>query len=95
MKIPKKLKIGAHLYDVRIVQEGKVLSLSGDAGICQKQEIIEINGAFSQSQQGASLIHEIMHALNAQWDVNDTMHALMEATSQQLYQVLADNKMLR
>lgn len=96
MKIPKKLKIGGHTYEVRFAKGGKHLSLDA-SGITNSKGnlVIEINSDECRSEQEATLLHEIMHALNAQWNSNDTLHTLMEATSQQLYQVLSDNKMLK
>lgn len=89
-KIPNKLKIGGHTVKVKIVPMNHA---SGQWDT--KDNTIMINKDESKSQQEATLIHEIFHALNAQWDMNPTMHAWMESLSQQWYQVLSDNHMLK
>ena len=94
MKIPKKLKIGGHTYEVRLVDDGEALFLDGEGAISRDTHIIEINSRYPQSEKEATLLHEIFHALNATFD-EGTNHMLVESLSQQLYQVLKDNKMLR
>lgn len=91
MKIPNQLKIGGHTYKVRVIE------FTNDGYGEEKhtpQEII-INKSLSQTQKEATLIHEIMGVNNAVMHGSDTLHALLEATSQQLYQVLKDNNLLK
>lgn len=84
MRIPKKLKIGGHWVTVR---------LSGDIednGISdtEKNEII-LNKRLPQSQLEATLIHEVFHFLNT-----TIKHDLLDSLSEQIYQVLKDNKLI-
>lgn len=94
MKIPKKLKIGGHSYEVRIVKDGDILFFAGEGATSRSSHIIEISEDYPQSEKEATLLHEIFHALNSQFD-EGINHILIESLSQQLYQVLSDNKMLR
>jgi signal recognition particle receptor subunit beta len=91
MKIPKTLKIGAHTYKVRVME------FTDDANGDQDSRTgeIRINKEDIATQQGASLIHEILHVCNATLSGSEMGHALLEAISQQIYQVLEDNKMLK
>lgn len=92
MRIPKKLKIGGH--SIKIVV-GKVAE--GDCGEfdVMKNQII-INKNLPQSQQEATLIHEIFHVLNTTFDNGHNFsHSLLDSLSEQFYQVLSDNKLLK
>lgn len=91
MKIPKTLKIGGHTVTVDCSKElenrsGEWLSDSNTIRICK---------TLPPSQQEATIIHEILHAINSEWDTTQVGHILLESISQQLYQVLADNKLLK
>lgn len=88
MKIPKKLKIGGH--NIRVV----IKEYEAGSGFSDftKGEII-INRDHPKSQQECTLIHEILHFCNA--NMSDGLeHVLLESLSQQIYQVLKDNKLL-
>lgn len=91
MKVPKKLKIGGHVITVDCSQELKGINGSFDY---TKNEI-QIDKTLPQSQKEVTLIHEVMHAMNAEWNSSSDWHALMDSTSEQLYQVLKDNKLLK
>lgn len=88
MKIPKKLKIGGHL--VSVVFDSTRFE-TDDSGLSDrnKNEIV-IDRHLAQSQQESTLIHEILHYINAPLD-----HALLDSLSEQLYQVLSDNDLLK
>jgi len=89
MKIPKKLKIGGHIYT--ILQKKEWDNSSNEDGYCDttKNEIC-ILSTIPQSQQEAVLIHEIFHALNCALS-----HELLSSLSEQLYQTLKDNKLIK
>lgn len=90
MTIPKKLKIGGHVF--KIVRA----KLEDAHGMCDiGNNTITISNKLTKSQAEVTLLHEILHATNAQWDENSNMHLVMESIAQQLYQVLSDNKMLK
>lgn len=88
MIIPQTLKIGGHIYKIEI-KEMK------DCGECDyANNTISLNKDHAQSQQEATLIHEIFHAINANFDESSISHMLLESLSQQFYQVLKDNNLL-
>lgn len=91
MKIPKTLKIGAHTYKISIVEFAD--GTNGDHS-SQTNEI-RLNKDDTHTQQVASLIHEILHGINATLSGTEVGHALLEAIAQQFAQVLLDNKMLK
>lgn len=91
MKIPKKLKIGGHMVKVDCSKE-----LPGrDGEWMQQKNLIKICKTLSQSQKEVTLIHEIFHAINSEWNNSPDRHALMDSLSGQLHQVFTDNKMFR
>lgn len=90
MKIPKQIKIGGH--KVKIVYK----KLEGSDGLWDStKNQITINSELPPSQKEVTLIHELLHAINANWSETQYGHAMLESISQQLYQVLSDNKMLK
>lgn len=85
MKIPAKLKIGAHTYKVQFVGElDKCGATNRDNGT------ISIAKEMAQSHKEVTLLHEILHALNSELD-----HTVLDSLAEQLYQVLSDNKMFK
>ena len=85
MKIPKKLSIGGHTVKVVLKELNEI-----DGEFDKETNTIYVDPRLSESQQAATLLHEIFHAMNSEFEgVN---HVLMESLSQQLFQVLRDNK---
>lgn len=91
MKIPKKLRIGGHTITIKEVDISTGASAEWDI---YKNEI-RIDPTLPQSQKEAGLIHEIFHVLNQVMTIDNSFHATLESLSEQLYQVLSDNNMLR
>lgn len=91
MIIPTKLKIGAHLITIDCSQDLKG-EMFGE--YLPNEDKIRICKSLSQSQKEATLIHEVFHVINACFD-EDFAHALLESLSQQFYQVLIDNDLLK
>lgn len=89
MKIPTILKIGGHKVKVSI-EDLEAVECSGDWD--STKNLIRIHSEETKSQQEATLLHEIMHAMNANF-TESFGHAFLESFSQQLYQVLKDNKL--
>lgn len=58
------------------------------------RNLIRICKTLPQSQKEGTLIHEIFHFLNTSLD-DGIGHALLDSLSEQFYQVLKDNRMLR
>lgn len=87
MKIPSKLKIGGHIIAVEVVKKTD----NNNCGEWQPFENrIQLDANQPQSQLEVTLLHEIIHAINI--SIED--HALVESLSQQLYQVMVDNKLV-
>lgn len=92
MKIPKQLKVGGHTI--------KVTLDDGDKEECGSYDVfkneITISPKLPKSQQEATLIHEIFHVLNTTFENGHNFsHALLDSLSEQFYQVLSDNKLLK
>lgn len=88
MKIPKKLKIGAHIYEIVLTKD---LFEGATCGIqLRKERKLGINSDLPETHQGATLFHEILHAINSELD-----HTFLDSLAEQLYQVLSDNSMLK
>lgn len=88
MKIPKTLKIGAHDYEIVVTKD---IFEGATCGIqLRKESKLGVNSDLPESHQGSTLFHEIFHALNSELD-----HTVLDSLAEQLYQVLADNSMLR
>lgn len=61
-----------------------------------RSNTITISDDIPQSQQEAALIHEIVcHAVNSTFSSQHIGHALLDSISEQLYQVLKDNDLLK
>lgn len=89
MIIPKKLKVGGHIFDV-------VIEKMDCMGSCNSTDnIINISKDAVQSQKEATLMHEIFHAINTTFSGGHNFsHALLDSLAEQFYQVLRDNKLL-
>ena len=91
MEIPKKIKIGGHI--VKVSCKEKLENLNGDFN--WETNTIRIDKSLPQSQKESTLIHEIFHVLNTTLDEIPLGHALLDSLSEQFYQVLSDNKMIK
>jgi len=91
MKIPKKLKIGAHEF---IVEEKEIEDKAcGYTSFIKAR--ITIDSRLPQTQKESTLIHEILHTLNTTLDDDRLGHSLLDSLAEQLYQVLKENKLLK
>jgi hypothetical protein len=92
MKIPKKLKIGGHVFKI----EQKNLK-----GICGETDFvtstISLRKDMVKSMKESTLIHEIIcHAINSTFTGESHLaHAYMDSVAEQLYQVLKENNLLK
>ena len=93
MKIPKKLKIGGH--SVKVVFTDRLPD--NDCGYADfENDLIKIDAKLSQSMKEITLIHEIFHWINSDFHSDGVIsHSLLESLSQQFYQVLKDNRLLK
>jgi hypothetical protein len=91
MKIPKKLKIGAHTFTVEFK---KLKGAMAESDYADQKIYIEKDA--KQSSQEASFLHEIIcHCINTTFTEDHKAHAMMDSYSEQIYQVLKDNKLLK
>jgi len=87
MKIPKKIKVGGHIYKIELV-DSEVLD--NDCGKVNKsRNVIQIRKDLPQSQLEETLIHELVHTINFDWN-----EERVEFVSNAIYQILKDNKWL-
>lgn len=84
MRIPKRLKIGAHTYTV---SRGIIDKLGETDRI---KQTITLDRDLRGSQLNVTFIHEVLHALN-----NEFEHQLLDSLAEQLYQVFSDNHLLK
>lgn len=92
MIIPSTVKIGAMVYKVIVAQDwpgrdacdGELLY---DA---KKGNLLYIGADLSQQAKEITFIHEALHAMNSTID-----HEFLDSFSEQLYQFLYDNHLLR
>lgn len=94
MRIPKKMKIGGHIYKVEVVN-----LIDNDENIfgqcCADTNTIRLKKTSSQSTQDVAFIHEIFHVINCHvinWEVDEEK---TEYLAQALYQTFSDNKLLK
>lgn len=91
MRIPKTVKIGGHTVTVSFKDlEGRYDGLAST-----EDNTIVISTKLTQSQKEVTLIHEAMHMMNATWAETREGHIFLESLSQQMYQFLADNHLLK
>lgn len=89
-KFPSQLKIGGHVIKI---EQCVLKDLNGESDFAKNT--IRISKELPRSQQEATLVHEIIHFLNTSIDERDYGHALLDSLSEQLYQVLKDNDLLK
>lgn len=90
MKIPNQVKIGAHIYKIKIVNENSDLELENNGRVDKVKGLITLDGTLMPTELSGTFLHEILHVIN-----NELDHALLDSLSQQLLQVLEDNKLLK
>ena len=93
MKIPQRVKIGGMVYSVKIAERWPGRELGDHDGECfydrQNGNIIYIGAELSPQAQEVTFLHEALHAMNA--TIN---HEFLDSLAEQLYQFLADNKII-
>jgi DNA-directed RNA polymerase delta subunit len=85
MKIPKRLKIGAITYDIRISDKMKYAGI-----ILRECNLIKIKKELSKQQREETFFHELVHAIN--WEMDEKE---VELFAQALYQVFSKNNLLK
>lgn len=86
MKIPRVIKVGGHYMTVTVTPD--VPNDNCGQFDIKKNEIL-LNKNQKTTQLEASLIHELLHAINITLDEQQ-----VEFISQALYQIIIDNKLV-
>ena len=100
MKIPSKLKVGGHTYEVikdyKFTQEPKLCGQADhDAGEIRLAPLDPSGCKRMPSRLDETFIHEVMHCVNNVYNDNALTEETISRLSQGLYQVLKDNKLLK
>jgi len=93
MKIPSKIKIGGHLFDIEYKSEnGTGYERSGTkfGWLCK----IRIQEDMAQSKKETTLFHEIFHELDFQHNLG-LDEKKIDTLAETWYQVLKDNNLLK
>jgi uncharacterized protein YpuA (DUF1002 family) len=91
MKIPKRIKIGAHWIEVRMVSDGK--NTEGSASYHNWYQLITIRkDGTSESKQAECLLHEIIEAVNSLYQLN-LKHFQINTLSEVLLQCIRDSNL--
>lgn len=93
MKIPKKLKIGGHWFNITLGNLLKEKSVDSSGRFVPRYNKILIDTDSTQSNQEATLIHEIIEVIDHQNELN-LEHKTICILENSLYQVLKDNDLL-
>ena len=95
MKIPDKLKIGGHWFEVIKAYDRLKLHGSDDEGASTNfYSRIWIDTSMSKSEQEETLIHEIIEMINTMHDMK-LNHQTISTLGEAIYQILIDNRILR
>lgn len=101
MKIPNKLKVGGHTYDVKITDyddEEKGKYNWGRTDLAKKK--ICIDKTIARSAQEETFFHEMLHCITHDTKINynieeDKEEDFVRRMASSLYQVLKDNKIIK
>ena len=93
MKIPNSVKIGAHIFEVQMVEVvNKEMPRRGE--IDHQQNTIRLDKTMAQSKIEEGLFHEILHELDVEIDIGLGEQGVGRL-SYALYGVLVDNDLLK
>lgn len=92
MKIPKKVKAGGIVYEVKLVEDW--MGGNGDDGeACWRKprgNVIFLNNQLTEDALGITFFHEMLHTLNGTMN-----HEFLDSLAQQLYAFFKDNALLK
>lgn len=97
MKMPKKIRIGSTIFDVKIIPNLADGSTRLDGHIVYGPSEIRIESSFGRQRKQIILWHEIIHALLDQSaaELGDNTERVCEIVSHGIVSVLRDNEYLR
>jgi len=87
--LPKKLKIGAHTYEI-VEEKANGLGVDSCGKHNMEDSTITVDGDLSDTHKVQTLFHEIFHALNGELTEQE-----VDWLSQGITQVLLDNNLLK
>lgn len=102
MKIPKKLKVGAHLFDVKVTKvkdDAKGTNNWGKTSYARCN--MYLDSELSQSRLEETFIHEILHVcfdqagLQGKYKEESEEENLVNSLANQLYPILKNNNLLK
>jgi len=93
MKIPKKIKVGPHVY--KVVRKKKIIDENGDElrGECRAEErVILIQSGLKNTRLCETFLHEIVHAIDEenQMELGENRVNIIGLN---LMQIIVDNKL--
>jgi hypothetical protein len=89
MNLPQKVKIGGIWYTICLVPHMQ-LEDNCTGKLLEMQTMIKLDESLSPDLMKATLIHEIVEAINAENEYK-MPHRTIQGLSTQIYQVIADN----
>jgi hypothetical protein len=90
MKIPKQVKVGGHILDVIITNDGDLVASDTIGTTVVAKNVIYLNSNYPQSRLEEALLHEIIH--NCLFDLQEEQdEALVTRLGTMMYAVLEDN----
>ena len=92
MKIPATLKICGFTYEIILEDRKHKRGVNAPATCNSEQHKIWIDANQCQEEQEASLIHEILEALNYHFQL-EMPHKTISTLEATLYQILKENKL--
>jgi len=100
MRIPKRLKVGGHLYQVTVGHQFRENdNLVGQArkveGLILLATHVPGGAPCLRSQIEETFVHELLHIVNSIYNADGLDEKTVTRLSEGLYQVLTDNRMLR
>ena len=100
MRIPKRIKVGGHVYLVttghRFREDASLVGQSRhEEGIILVSTHSATGATRERSQVEETFIHELLHAVDSIYNARGLNEDTVMRLSEGLYQVLADNQLLR
>lgn len=96
MKIPKKIKVAGHIYKVKwddrgLVKERLIGSTNNDFKEIRLCKHYKSKRARVKSEIEETFIHEVLHAIDKNYNNSSLTEKALNRLSQGLYQVFKDN----
>ena len=89
MKLPNKIKIGGHEYNIKLVEPSKLED--GNCGMIDRDKgEIYISKNLIRSEQEVTFFHEVIHIINSALSEEQT-----DSFAQSIYSLLKNNNLLK